>query len=164
MNYNLAQLQALTRQAGFPESEIAKAAAIWMYESSGDPNAINDGSTTKTVEYSVGLAQINTRAHKNYTVEQLKNPAINLKEALRIWRGRPNYADWFNSNKKYERNVQGIAAQSRAIYANGGAAVITADQVPAILNNPLAVSETGTGESIAFYAGVGLLLLMLIRR
>jgi hypothetical protein len=161
VKYNLAQLQALTRQAGFPESEIAKAAAIWMYESSGDPSAVNDGSSTNTVEYSVGLAQINTRAHKNYTVEQLKNPDINLKEALRIWRGRPNYADWFNSNKKYERDYRGIASQSRTIYANGGTSIITADQVPAILNNP---AGTKTEEGVIFYAGVGLLLLMLIRR
>lgn len=42
--------------------------------------------------------------------------------------------------------------------------IITADQVPAILNNPLTTNEMGTGESVIFYAGIGLLVLMLVRR
>ncbi len=56
-------------------------------ESSFNPNAIN--STSR--EYSVGLVQINLKAHKNITVEQAKDPvfAVNfLAENLAKGRGK----------------------------------------------------------------------------
>ena len=86
MIYTAKQVQDLLRQVGFPEDKIVLMCAVCRQESGFNTNAINDGSGTKSVEYSVGLFQINTRAHKNYTVEQLKNPIINASEALRIYK------------------------------------------------------------------------------
>ena len=84
--YTARQVQDLLRQVGFPEDKIILMTAICHQESGFNTTAVNDGSSTKSVEYSVGLFQINTRAHKNYTVEQLKNPMINAGEALRIYK------------------------------------------------------------------------------
>lgn len=64
--------------------------AISLAESrEGDPAAINPGvgaGGRRTNEYSVGLWQINTWVHKRFTVDQLKDPAINASEAVRIYR------------------------------------------------------------------------------
>jgi|CXWL01.1.fsa_nt_gi hypothetical protein len=170
--YNLSQIQSLLRQVGFPENQIAKAAAIVMYESGGNSDAINDGSSTNSVEYSVGLLQINTRAHKNYSVAQLKDPIINLTEALRIWRGRPNWQDWYNSNKKYNSNYKGIAAQSQAIYNAGGNNVqvitsvqpsgsATISQVPA--DNIVTPTAEPEKSNTTLYVALGMAFLVLIR-
>ena len=86
MIYTAKQVQDLLRQVGFPEDKIVLMCAVCRQESGFNTNAVNDGSSTRSVEYSVGLFQINTRAHKNYTVEQLKNPIINANEALRIYK------------------------------------------------------------------------------
>lgn len=123
---NLAQIQNLLRQVGFPEDQIIKASAICMYESGGNPNAINDGSRTGTREYSVGLFQINTLAHHGYTIEQLKDPFVNSQIALQLWRARPNYFDWYNSNLKYQRDYLGIATQARQVYS-GNSGITTVD-------------------------------------
>lgn len=84
--YTAKQVQDLLRQVGFPEDKIVLMTAICKQESGFRTDAVNDGSSTKSVEYSVGLFQINTRVHKKYTVEQLKNPIINVSEALRIFK------------------------------------------------------------------------------
>lgn len=86
MAYSIAQLQQLLIQAGCPSDKVVILAAIGMAESSGNPNAVNNGTGTHSVEYSVGLWQINTLAHKNYSVAQLKDPRTNAQEAVRILR------------------------------------------------------------------------------
>lgn len=115
-NYNLAQLQQLSREAGWPEHLIAKAAAIWMYESSGNPKAHNPRG-----ENSWGLAQINLPFHPTMTVAKACDPLTALRYAYKLYKARPDWGDWYNSNKSYNANARGIAAQSRAIYAGGGA-------------------------------------------
>lgn len=116
---NLSELQNLNRQVGWPEDQIVKSSAIGIYESGGNPNAVNDGSRTGTNEYSVGLYQINTLAHHGYTIEQLKDPFLNSSIALQLWRARPNYADWYNSNLKYQRDYQGVATRAYQVYSQG---------------------------------------------
>ena len=96
-----AQLQTLWLQAGGSNGSIrigtgqtlslpVVMAAIALAESrEGDPAAINPGygaGGRRTNEYSVGLWQINTLVHKNYSVDQLKDPLINAREAVRIFR------------------------------------------------------------------------------
>lgn len=68
---------------------------IAFCESEGDKDAINSSSR----EYSVGIFQINTFAHKNYTVEELKNVEINVREAYRIY-GVQGYWAWYNCARK----------------------------------------------------------------
>lgn len=77
--------------------------AIAMGESSGRTDAVNDGSGTNSIEYSVGLFQINTRVHKNFTVEQLKNPEINAREALRIYKSQGLRAWGSYTDGRYKR-------------------------------------------------------------
>lgn len=165
--YTLGQLQNLMRQVGWPESEISRGSAIFMYESGGNSDVINDGSSTNSTEYSVGLAQINTLWHKRYSVAQLKDPIINLTEALRIWRGRPNWQDWKNSKAKYDRDYQGIASQSRQIYSGGYVAplVITDKNINHVIANaqPAHIEETETDKT-ALYIGLALLGLFVVAR
>ena len=118
--YNLTQLQALLRQVGFPENQIAKMSAIGIYESGGCTDIINPGIAGYNPEYSVGLFQINTLAHKEYSVAQLQNPIINAQMALKLWKARTNYGDWYLSNQKYNNDYQGIASQARSVYNGNG--------------------------------------------
>lgn len=85
-----------------------------MYESNGDPHAHNPNG-----ENSWGLAQINLPYHSTMTVATATNPITALTYAYKLYRARPDWGDWYNSNVKYNNNYQGIAAQSRAIYGNG---------------------------------------------
>lgn len=157
MSYNLAQLQNLSRQAGWPENQIAKVAAIEMYESSGDPNIVNNGSSTHTNEYSVGLLQINTLSHRDAgTIAQLQDPIYNLQYALRLWQGRPNWQDWYTSNNKYNQDYRGIASQSRAIYVQGGNST---DGNPLPGNDDTTTTTTGNYDALIIISvGVGALL------
>lgn len=112
MFYNLAQLQDLFRQAGWPENLIEKASAVSMYESSGNPNAHNPRG-----EDSWGLMQINWPYHREYDRARLVEPIYNLQAAYAIYR-REGWRAWYNSNLKYNRDYLGIASQARAIYNN----------------------------------------------
>lgn len=71
-------VRAIAKQAGFPESELDVMVAIALAESGGVPNAMGDGGV------SIGLWQINTRAHPEYTVEDLRDPLKNARAALKI--------------------------------------------------------------------------------
>lgn len=114
MSYNLAQLQSLFRQAGWPENLIEKASAVSMYESSGNAYAHNPSS-----EDSWGLMQINWPYHQEYNRGRLVEPIYNLQAAYAIYR-REGWNAWYNSNIKYQNNLNGIARQARNIYQNGG--------------------------------------------
>lgn len=83
----------LARAAGFPGDQAVTAVAVAMAESNLNPRAKNDNAGTG--DYSIGLWQINMRAHKTRfgTEEQLKNPAVNARAAHTIWRER-NGGSW----------------------------------------------------------------------
>lgn len=119
--YSAGQLQQLWIGAGGPADKAVLMAAIGLAESrEGDPNAINPGvgaGGRPTKEYSVGLWQINTLVHKNYSVEQLKNPQINAKEAVRIYKAQGlrawgSYTD--GRYRKYMPASQAAAGRSVA--------------------------------------------------
>src|ERR1700691_1483328 len=59
--------------AGFTGPDLQVAAAVALAESSGDPNARGD----PTLGVSVGLWQVNLKAHPNYTQAQLLDPQTN---------------------------------------------------------------------------------------
>lgn len=167
--YDLAQLQQLSREAGWPENLIAKAAAIWMYESGGVTSAHNPRG-----ENSWGLAQINLPFHPTMTAAKAQEPLTALRYAYKLYKARPDWGDWYNSNKKYNNNFQGIAAKSRAIYAAGGNAVvntgnsspvITEKDVAAALNpNLKAADNSATNIMIAVAASIFVVGVVLSRR
>lgn len=78
----------LAIQAGFPDAKLAS--AIAFAESGGVPGAI----TSSSRELSIGLWQINTRAHPQYPVEWLKNPVNNARAAYAISRAGANWQPW----------------------------------------------------------------------
>lgn len=111
MVYTLKQLQDILRAAGWDENLIVTMAAVGMGESSGNSSAVNPGIPVGR-EFSVGLWQINTKVHKTYTVEQLKNPAINAKEALRVYKSQGLKAWGAYSDGRYKEHL----AASEAAY------------------------------------------------
>lgn len=114
MAYNLTQIQSLLRQAGWPENLIAKYAAIVMYESGGDPNQHNTRG-----EDSYGLLQIYYRYHTDFDRSRYNDPLYNLRYAYGVYQGEHDHG-WITSVGKYNRDYQGIASRSRAIYNAGG--------------------------------------------
>jgi hypothetical protein len=80
--YHYAQL------AGFSDPDFAT--AIAMAESGGNPRAV--AKTDR--EHSVGLWQINLRAHPQYTEAQMLDPKQNAAAAYKISRGGTNWRPW----------------------------------------------------------------------
>jgi hypothetical protein len=111
------------------EQELNKratqASIICNAESGGDPNALNDGCLTgKSVDYSVGLFQINLLAHHcpeyfSYSWEppqceitsselavtqcasEVLQPEVNLQEAWRISGAGSNWQAWSTAKEEY---------------------------------------------------------------
>jgi len=69
-------------RAGFSGVDLVTAVAIAYAESAGDPNAVGDLDLGR----SIGLWQINLRAHPEYTEEYLLNPQNNAFAAFQIYR------------------------------------------------------------------------------
>jgi hypothetical protein len=80
------QLRALMMRAGFPNPDLAT--AIALAESGGVPGALGDGGV------SIGLFQINTRAHPRFALTDLKDPVKNVAAAYEISRGGANWKPW----------------------------------------------------------------------
>lgn len=165
MAYNLTEIQTLLRQSGWPENLIAKYAAVVMYESGGSVYAHNtDG------ENSYGLLQIYLRYHPDFDTSRYTDPIYNLSYAYGIYQREGDHA-WLTSVGKYNRNYQGVAAQSRAIY-NGNGVTNTVINDPSIITDPnqlqVLVDNGGDGSDISnqdlfFYVGAGLLALFILR-
>lgn len=83
----LEQIAFFAKQAGFVGDDAAKATAIAMAESSGNPNAIGDKTLAPKNGPSIGLWQINTgsRAHPEMASLPLTDPATNAQAAYQIY-------------------------------------------------------------------------------
>jgi soluble lytic murein transglycosylase-like protein len=79
---------AIARAAGFPYPELA--AAVAMAESGGNPNAVGD----LYLGGSYGLWQINSKAHPQYSVAMLFDPAYNARAAFEISKGGNDWSPW----------------------------------------------------------------------
>jgi len=87
--------------AGFSGFALFEAVAIAYAESSGDPNAVGDVDLGR----SIGLWQINLRAHPEYTEEALYDPQTNANAAFAIYQqAGESFSPWstFNSGKYSE--------------------------------------------------------------
>lgn len=74
------------RRAGFSGADLSIAVAIAYAESSGDPNAIGDLDLGR----SIGLWQINLRAHPEYSEQELFDPQTNANAAFAIYQAAGN--------------------------------------------------------------------------
>lgn len=154
MAYNLLQLQDLTRRAGWSENLVEKASAVWMYESGGNPNAHNPRG-----EDSWGLCQVNYPFHREFDKARLVDPVYNLQACWKIY-NKEGWNAWYNSNKKYNSNYQGIAAQARAVYAanrQNPANVLDYTSIQA-MRNPTPASSTNYAPVIIAALVVGFLV------
>ena len=94
----------LAKKAGFPHPKVA--AAIAYAESGGIPNALSPSP-----ERSVGLWQINTRAHPTYLFEDMKIPAKNAHAAFSISKGGTDWSPWTTyTSGKYKMHLTGVLA------------------------------------------------------
>jgi hypothetical protein len=124
-------------------------AAIGMAESSGRPEAVNPGNPPGR-EYSVGLWQINMKAHgtRYGTEAQLKDPLTNARGALAIYRMQGLRAWGAYTDGRYRRYLAASQAAAGGGSAGGG--------LPATLPAP---SNSGI-----YIAGAFLLLVALRAR
>jgi hypothetical protein len=92
------QRAAAAYAAGFRGQALQTAVAVSMAENtSGNPTTINHGYTLANgnqSENSVGLTQINTLAHPQYSVSWLQNPVNNFTAAYSVSRGGTNFGPW----------------------------------------------------------------------
>lgn len=83
------------------------AAAIALAESGGVTNAIARTSR----EYSVGLWQINTKVHNQYTPADMADPIKNANAAFSISRGGTDWRPWSAyNNGRYRQYLTGVLA------------------------------------------------------
>jgi len=88
----------LVTRVGFPDPQMA--VAIILAESGGRPHEIVNNAR----EHSVGLFQINVRAHPNYSEAFMLDPGMNAEAAFAIskrgtdWRPWSTY--WANASKR----------------------------------------------------------------
>jgi Lysozyme like domain len=82
------ELRELAAGVGFPDPHLASAVA--MGESRGRTNATNISPR----EASLGLWQINTRAHPDVDAVALLDPHYNAAQALRISQGGTDWSPW----------------------------------------------------------------------
>jgi soluble lytic murein transglycosylase-like protein len=148
---NLSQLQSLLVQAGWPNVTVSSRsgqvpliplmASIALAESSGDPNAHNSSG-----EDSVGLLQINRRAHPGYSVAQLKDPLTNAQVALQIFQHEGLNAWGAYTDGGYRS--RGQFNQSLALY--GGGSSNTSFQPPSLNYDPANFDTVETVDSNAY--------------
>lgn len=75
------QISTYASNAGFTGSDLSTAVAIALAESSGHTGAMGD----PTLGVSVGLWQINLRAHPEYSLTELMDPQTNASAAYAIY-------------------------------------------------------------------------------
>jgi len=92
-----ADIAGYAQNAGFSGGDLQVAVAIALAESGGDPNVTGD--LTITPGGSVGLWQINLKAHPQYTAAQLQDPQINANAAYSIYQAAGNsFTPWSTYN------------------------------------------------------------------
>lgn len=83
MPLTAAQIAAYAANAGFSGPSLQTATAIALAESGGNPMVIGD--TNLTPGGSVGLFQINLKAHPEYSAADLLDPQANADAAFAIY-------------------------------------------------------------------------------
>lgn len=107
--FDNAGMVSLLKKVGATDDEAVRLAAIGRHESGGDPSidTVKSGLDPQMQrEYSIGLFQINWKAHKSWlekmgitNPDQLRDPATNAQAALKLLRESKSYDTW-SANKK----------------------------------------------------------------
>jgi len=108
---------ALLKGLGATDDEAVKLSANMKYESGGDPNidTVKSGlDPNKENEYSIGLYQINWKAHKDGPIakklgitnpDQLRNPAVNARFAIELYRTQ-GVSAWSANSKVQPEDIE----------------------------------------------------------
>jgi hypothetical protein len=83
---SMGEIATYAKNAGFSGPDLLIAVAIAYAESSGNPNAKGD----LDLGVSIGLWQINLRAHPEYTEQELYDPQTNADAAFAIYSAAGN--------------------------------------------------------------------------
>jgi murein DD-endopeptidase MepM/ murein hydrolase activator NlpD len=126
------QILDIAKSAGFKGKNAEIAAAVAMAESGGDPttDTVKSGTDPQMKnEYSIGLWQINWKAHKDGTLKKLgitnpdmlRNPTINARAAL-IISGGSNFNPWsvYSKNGRYKNYLPAAEKANKKKSAEGG--------------------------------------------
>lgn len=128
------------QQAGITGTRLQVAVAIAMAESGGDTNALNASS----IEYSVGLWQINLKAHPQYSLSQMQDPYQNAQAMAAISSGGKNWNPWSTyTNGSYLNFMKGNVNP----ISPGGISTTTTGYTPLATNvttNPAVYTDTGS--------------------
>jgi len=84
------QIKSLAVRQGFPRDKAETLAAIALAESGGNPRAVYKTDR----EYSVGLYQINLKAHPYITAAEAYNPVTATQWAYQISGGGRDFTPW----------------------------------------------------------------------
>jgi hypothetical protein len=104
-----ADIAGYAGNAGFNGPDLQVAVAVALAESSGNPAAVGDQTLAPTNGPAVGLWQINTGKHKEYTADQLIDPQVNANMAYQLYSARGGqFTDWttYNNGKYGDYIVQ----------------------------------------------------------
>ena len=85
-----AQIRSYVDHFGFAQPDVA--VAIALAESGGVPNALGDIRDGKPISF--GLWQINTRAHPQWSRDELMDPRRNAEAAFALSRGGTDWSAW----------------------------------------------------------------------
>ena len=108
---------ALLKGLGATDDEAVKLSTNMKYESGGDPNidTVKSGlDPNKENEYSIGLYQINWKAHKDGPIakklgitnpDQLRNPAVNARFAIELYRTQ-GVGAWSANSKVQPEDIE----------------------------------------------------------
>ena len=109
------QIAQLAKKIGFNDTDAAFMAAVAMRESAGNPGVDTYSSGLDPEmkrEYSLGLTQINWKAHKNWlpsigitSPEQLRDPETNLKAAYQLYRKVGNFSPWSGARSVNQSDI-----------------------------------------------------------
>lgn len=92
-NLSAAQIAVYAANAGFQGTDLQRAVAIALAESSGNPNVVGDLNLTPGG--SVGLWQINLAAHPEFAGMYLTDPQTNANAAYSVYQAAGNsFSPW----------------------------------------------------------------------
>ena len=94
---SFSDLSTYASNAGFSGDDLNTACAIALAESSGRPAAVGDLDITPGG--SIGLWQINLKAHPEYTANELTDPQTNANAAFAVYQSAGNsFSPWSTYN------------------------------------------------------------------
>jgi hypothetical protein len=161
--YSQDQLAGLALNAGVPSSNLQVASAIAMAESGGDSNLVNPGRSGDP-EYSVGLWQVNIRAHPQYTEAQMKNPQLNAAAMFKISNGGTNWYPWGSyTNGSYKSFMTTPVSPVATLgFQTTGTSTNTASNKPS--TNPAVYTDIGSGFKWVLAYTIAIVIFVLIAK